>query len=144
MTRSLRLSVAGLLAATVCAIPVATAEASPGVSLAETASARQTQSAVGADRAARFMDRYLRHANRGEWRWVRQHSTRKMKRYVPTLRINADYGHYRRVGRCWGYEDSDKRTCTYALSGEPMGEISVRRRLGDSRSMVASGHARYS
>ncbi len=144
MTRSLRLAVAGLLAATACATPVATAEATAESGVAETASARQAQRAVGADRAARFMDRYLRQADRGEWRWVRQHSTRRMKKSVPTLRANADHGRYGRHGRCWGYEDSDQRTCTYTLSGEPMGEIGVRRRLGDRRSIVASGHSLYS
>lgn len=138
MTRTLRLTVAGLLAATACAIPATAVEAGA----ADSASATQTESAVGAKRAGRFMDRYLRHANRDEWSWVRDHSTRRMRQSVRLLRINGDYGNYRRYGRCWGYDESDHRTCTYLLSGEPMGEIGVRRR--DDGAMRAIGHVLYS
>jgi hypothetical protein len=140
MTRTLRLAVAGFLAATTCAIPVSAAEA--GTAGTTTTTTTQTEGAVGAKRAGRFMDRYLRHANRDEWRWVRQHSTRRMRQSVPLLRINGDHGNYRRHGRCWGYDESDHRTCTYLLSGEPMGEIGVRRRPDGA--MRAIGHVLYS
>jgi hypothetical protein len=138
MTRPLSLAVAGFLAAAAIAIPVTSAEASA----AETSSSMQTRSAVGAERAARFMDRYFRHANRDEWRWVRQHSNRRMKRAVPLLRANSDHGNYRRHGRCVGYDESDHRTCGYSLAGSLMGEIDVRRRA--DKSMVAIRHVIYS
>jgi len=140
MTRSLRLAVAGFLAATACAVPVTAADAAAGA--AATASSVETVSAVGAKRSARFMDRYFRHANRDEWRWVRQHSNRRMKQAVPTLRINGDHGNYRRSGRCVGYDESDHRTCGYTLAGSLMGEIDVRRRADGS--MRAVRHVLYS
>lgn len=142
MTRTLTLAVAGFLAATAFAAPVSAAEADL-TGTASTTSTTQTEGAVGAKRAGRFMDRYLRHANRDEWDWVRDHSTRRMRQSVRVLRINGDHGNYRRYRRCVGYgEESDKRTCTYLLSGEPMGEISVRRR--DDGAMRATGHVLYS
>lgn len=138
MSRFLRHTVAACAAVAAVSAPLT----APAVA-APTPGGVQTQD-VGAQRAERFSDRYLRHANRGEWDWVREHSNRNIKRtteFIPYLRSMRDHGRFGATGPCQDYPESDARTCGLTHAGGLVGEIDVRRRQDGS--MVVIRWAQY-
>lgn len=146
MTTLFRLTLAALVAATTLALTVTGATSATGAPPGASGQLRTqvgtdepttAQARVSARRAERFAGRYFRHVNQREWRWVRQHSSRRMREEIPWLRSMRAHGRFGSDGDCQPYvRGSNVRVCAVMHDGSLVGEIHTQRRADGSMRMI--------